>query len=87
MKSNVARIIVYGAEYCHFCHKTKTLLKQANAHFTYIDSENQEAQQDLTTIQQNYNYHKVPMIFIDKKLIGGYSDLYKLVESQQIKLE
>jgi glutaredoxin len=38
--NNLTRIILYGAEYCHFCGKAKTLLEKSKANFTYIDVEN-----------------------------------------------
>jgi glutaredoxin len=85
--TNLARIILYGAEFCRFCQQAKTLLEKSKVNFTYIDVENEESQQQLNIIQKKYGYSKIPMVFIDKEFIGGYTELYKLVDTKQINLD
>lgn len=37
--NNLARIVVFGAEYCGFCKKAYKLLSNANAKFSYLNAE------------------------------------------------
>ena len=58
-----ARIVVFGAPFCGFCKKAKTLLSNSPAKFSYFDAE--EHPDMILDWQNKQNYHKVPMIFID----------------------
>ena len=40
----------------------------------------------LVEYQQEYNYRTIPMVFIDGKFIGGYRELYQMVEKKEIDL-
>lgn len=37
--NNLARIVVFGAEYCSFCNKAKSLLSKSGSKFSYLDIE------------------------------------------------
>lgn len=78
----LSRIIVYGAEYCSFCQRAKFLLEQSKSKFTYYDVEEDNKMDELLQLQGKYNYRTIPMIIVDGKFIGGYSELYKMVNSK-----
>jgi glutaredoxin len=85
--NKLGRIVVFGAEYCSFCLKAKTLLEKANTNFSYLDVEEESTMEQLKQYQRQYNYKTIPMIFVDSKFIGGYRELYQLVNSKQINLD
>ena len=79
-----SRIVVFGAEYCGFCKRAQSLLSKAQVNFSYLDAE--ENTDMLLSWQKKENYHKIPMVFIDEKFIGGFSELSKMVKEKQIDL-
>jgi glutaredoxin len=36
---NLARIVVFGGEYCSFCNKAQSLLSRSGSKFSYLDVE------------------------------------------------
>lgn len=50
--NQLARIVVFGAEYCSFCLRTKTLLQQANSQFSYLDVEEEQWSDRLAELQR-----------------------------------
>ena len=69
----LSRIVVFGAEYCGFCKRAHTLLSKAKVQFDYMDVEEDNNMNLLHEFQKKYSYHKIPMIFVDERFIGGYS--------------
>ena len=61
----LARIVVFGAEYCGFCKRAHSLLSKANTKFSYLDVDEENALEMLQTLQRKHSYYKIPMIFVD----------------------
>ncbi|KAJ5218997.1 glutaredoxin Grx1 [Penicillium cinerascens] len=69
-------VVVFSKSYCPYCVATKKLLNELGANFTTLELDQiddgsaiQDALQEIT------NQRSVPNIFINKKHIGGNSDL------------
>ncbi|KAL0256881.1 Glutaredoxin [Diplodia seriata] len=69
-------VAVFSKSYCPYCRATKTLLSEQGAKYFAIELDQvddgaaiQDALEELT------GQRSVPNIFIDKKHIGGNSDL------------
>lgn len=62
------------------------MLTKANTSFSYLDVEEEAVMNELTRLQREHSYRTIPMIFIDGKFIGGYRELYQLVEQRKIDL-
>lgn len=84
--NKLARIVVFGGEYCSFCNKAKALLSKSGAKFSYLDVEEEDVLLQLQEYQRKHNYRTIPMIFIDEKFVGGYRELYHMVQEKQIDL-
>jgi glutaredoxin 3 len=70
-------IKVYTSSNCTFCVQTKRMLTQLKLPFEEIGLDDQpELRQKLS--EDNGHYRTVPMIFVDGKFIGGYTDLLAL---------
>ncbi len=68
---------IYTTNVCTFCVQTKRLLKQLNVPFEEIGLDDKpELRQKLS--EENNGYRTVPMIFVDGKFVGGYTDLLAL---------
>ena len=68
---------IYTTQVCGFCVQAKRLLTQLKMPYDEIGlDDNPELRQKLS--QENNGYRTVPMIFIDGKFIGGYTELLAL---------
>ena len=67
-------ITIYGAEWCHWCGEAKKYLDKQGIEYKYVDIDKvKNYQKVIYPLTKNYPY--VPVIFIDGKFIGGYSEL------------
>ena len=65
---------IYTTRYCGFCHMAKKLLQDLNITFEEVSfDDNPELRSKISS--ENNNYRTVPMIFIDDRFIGGYTEL------------
>lgn len=70
-------ITVYTTVVCSYCNAAKRLLTQRGFDYTEVDlTNNPELRQQLSAA--NSGYRTVPMIFIGKEFIGGYTELAAL---------
>jgi len=74
---------VYTGAYCGYCNAAKKLLQTAGVPFEEIGLDDQpELRRKLS--EENGHYRTVPMIFIDGKFIGGFTDLQTLHKNGQL---
>lgn len=70
-------IVIYTTRYCGFCNRAKMLLNQLELEFKEIPvDDDPELRRQVSAA--NGNYRTVPMIFIEEKFIGGYTELAAL---------
>ena len=69
---------------CSYCHAAKSLFEQRGIDYQAIDliKEGEQAQQLLAQSGQR----TVPQIFINKKPIGGFTELVQLFNNREIDL-
>ena len=81
-------IIFFGLSYCEYCKKTIELLKKNKITYKYYQIDNyyniffnvlSEILKLYPNIGINPNHKTVPVIFLKKKFIGGYTDLTKFL--------
>ena len=78
----MAKVVVYGTEYCPFCHRARALLDSKISDYTYIavdDDINKRQEMEKLSSRRT-----VPQIFIDDNPIGGCDDLYALEASGKL---
>lgn len=67
-------IIIYGASYCVYCTKAREYLDKKKKKYTYVDiNKVKNYRKNIFPLTDNYEY--IPVIFINGKFIGGYSEL------------
>ncbi|MDB2565353.1 hypothetical protein N9X64_00390 [bacterium] len=67
-------IIIYGASYCHWCQEAKKHLDEKGKKYKYVDiQEVKDYHKTIYPLTKDYKY--IPVIFVDGKFIGGYSEL------------
>lgn len=72
------RAIVWSKYHCPFCDQAKMLLKQKGISFEERKIGDGYSREDL--LEAVPDARTVPQIFLDDKLIGGFTELKKLFE-------
>lgn len=79
----MSKVTIYTTNYCPYCVRAKSLLKQLDVSFEEIDvTEDQATREKL--VEMSGGRKTVPQIFINGKGIGGYDDLAALHKSGEL---
>ncbi|KAJ1920136.1 hypothetical protein H4219_001509 [Mycoemilia scoparia] len=79
-------VIVFSKTYCPFCKQTKSSLASLNAKFKTVELDEIEDGSKIQDFLEEYTKQRsVPNIFINKKHIGGNSDLQKKIKEGTIQ--
>jgi glutaredoxin len=75
LKNN--KFVIIGKEKCPHCIGAKKFMDDMDKTYKYIEypNLNQDSKDKIKDLTNNYT--KVPMVFIDGKFIGGFSELKK----------
>ena len=76
------KIVIYTKNYCPYCDRAKNLLKAKKASYEEINVEQKEGFYE--ELKKKTGMMTVPQIFINDKLIGGYTDLAALDQKGQL---
>jgi glutaredoxin len=75
---------IYGVSWCPFCQKTISLFQEKKVKYYYYDVEKQPfltKEHFFKMLTEKLNgYRTLPAIFRDGELIGGYTDVLKLLK-------
>ena len=72
------KFLIFTKYRCSYCDRAKTLIEQKGYEYESINIE-EENNIDLL-LEKNKYARTMPQIFINDKLIGGYTDLIKYFE-------
>lgn len=73
----MADVVIYSSNFCPFCFRAKSLLKQRGASFREISVDmNPKARKEMREKAGGVN--SVPQIWIGGKHVGGCDDLHAL---------
>ena len=78
----MAKIQLYKKNPCPYCDRAINLLNSKDVPFEIIDLTDDMDQ--LMKIKNQWGWKTVPVIIINDKLIGGYTDLKDLDESGEL---
>lgn len=73
---------IYTWTVCPFCVRAKQLLKAKGIEFEEINLDGKD--DELEALRNRTNFKTVPQIFINDKMIGGYTDLAALDQSGEL---
>jgi glutaredoxin 3 len=75
-------VTVYASDWCPYCQRAKSLLRQKQVAFNEINVEDDEKFREEMLARSNRR--TVPQIFVGDKHIGGYDELYALDRSGEL---
>ena len=72
------KFLIFTKYRCSYCDRAKTLIEQKGFEYESINIEEENNIEIL--LKKNKYARTMPQIFINDKLIGGYTDLVKYFE-------
>ena len=72
------KFLIFTKYRCSYCDRAKTLIEQKGFEYESINIEEDNNIEIL--LEKNKYARTMPQIFINDKLIGGYTDLFKYFE-------
>lgn len=78
----MAKVIVYSKVPCPYCVRAKSFLEDKQIAFEEIDLTDKP--DEIERIKNETGWRTVPIIMINGKLIGGYTDLKALDEEGKL---
>lgn len=80
------KIVVFSKPGCPYCAKAKTFLDELNLPFSEVVINPAEANYEYKRdrLFQFYNHRSYPIIVIDNKLLGGYSELIRAYDTLKL---
>ena len=79
-EENQIEYLVFGKVYCKYCTKAKHLLTSKDIKFLYLDLDEIDISGKLLKKLKVYTkMDTIPIIFNNSKLIGGYTDLERIL--------
>lgn len=81
-KRIMAKVLMYKKNPCPYCDRTVNFLEGRGIEYDVVDLTGK--QDELEKIKNETGWRTVPIIMINGKLIGGYTDLKALDEAGQL---
>ncbi len=78
----MAQVVVYSKVPCPYCVRAKSFLNEKGVAFEEIDLTDKP--EEIERIKTETGWKTVPIILINGKVIGGYSDLKELDEEGKL---
>ena len=76
------KVRIYSSQNCPYCVSAKELLTQKGVSFEEVDLTGKDAERKA--LVEETGMRTVPQIFINKKLVGGFSELSSLEQSGEL---
>ncbi len=78
----MAKITLYTADWCPFCVRAKRLLEDKNLKYDEVNVDQHPGKREEMAAKTGHK--TIPMIFINDKFIGGFSELSTLNEKGEL---
>ena len=66
------KVKIYTTPTCGFCIAAKRLLEEQEVPYDEVDLSDSA---ERTRVQDEHNWHTVPLVFIEGNLVGGFTEL------------
>ncbi|MDQ6984315.1 MAG: glutaredoxin 3 [Ghiorsea sp.] len=81
--TNKTKIEVYSGDYCPYCVRAKSLLKQRGLDFIEYNVQ-QDPDKKAEMMKRSNGSRSIPQIFINDQHVGGCDELYTLDKKGQL---
>lgn len=84
-------IHIYGSYKCFYCRLSKELCKSYGLKYNFFDINKIQYKVKVNNLRQKgiipEKYNSIPIIIINNKFIGGFSQLEKILENRSLVLK
>lgn len=84
MNNQKVKVVMYSKDPCPYCDRAKNFFKQKGIIFEEIDLTGNW--DEINRIKKETGWMTVPIILINGKVIGGYTDLKALDEAGELDI-
>ncbi|KYG62854.1 glutaredoxin [Bdellovibrio bacteriovorus] len=81
-KRIMAKVVIYKKDPCPYCDRAINFLNGKGIDYDVVDLTGK--QEEIDRIKNETGWRTVPIILIDGKLVGGYTDLKALDEEGKL---
>jgi glutaredoxin 3 len=81
--ANQAKIEIYSGDFCPYCVRAKSLLKQRNLEFIEYNVQT-DPDKRIEMSKRSQGGRSIPQIFINDQHVGGCDELYALDKSGKL---
>lgn len=78
----MAKVTIYSADWCPYCVRAKRLLDGKGITYEEINVDREPGKREELSRQTGHK--TIPMIFINERFIGGYSELSAMDEKGEL---
>lgn len=75
-------VTLYSADWCPYCQRAKRLLENKGVDYKEINIDREPGKREEMTAKTGHK--TIPMIFVNDKFLGGYSELSALDASGEL---
>lgn len=82
MKSNIK---IYSTKSCPYCVRAKSYLTENGFDYDEVDLTNKFS--EIDEIKRKTGHRTVPLIFVNDRFVGGYTDMISKIEAGELILK
>jgi glutaredoxin 3 len=79
----MANVEVFSGDFCPYCMRAKSLLKKKGVAFREYNVQRQPDRR-AEMLRRSNGMRTIPQIFIDKRHVGGFDELYALEKKGEL---
>ncbi len=79
----MANVEVFSGDFCPYCMRAKSLLKKKGVAFSEYNVQRQPDRR-AEMLRRSNGMRTIPQIFIDKRHVGGFDELYALEKKGEL---
>ncbi len=78
----MANVTLYSADWCPYCQRAKKLLENKGIDFEEINVDRHPGKRE--EISAKTGHKTIPMVFVNDKFLGGYSELSTMDQNGEL---
>jgi glutaredoxin 3 len=76
-----AEVVIYSTGWCPYCMRARTLLERKGIAYREVDVDDADRRAEMVAATGR---RTVPQVFVGKRHVGGYEELYALDRSGEL---
>ena len=82
----MSKHVILGTDWCPFCIRVYDYLNKNKIPYENVDTDQPDGAKKRAELSKKYNYHTVPMVFINGEFIGGCNEFFAALSQKKLNL-